>query len=119
MSEQKEPKQVQMIIKDGINLFADETTVMSNPLKITFDFKNISPRFDTRNNEFQPIVVEHTVVTMEPWQAKDFLNTLKGHMDNFEKQFGEVKRPESIVKFEELMKNAPIVSNERVQTYFG
>jgi hypothetical protein len=92
---------------------------MSNPLRITFDFKNISPRFDARNNEYQPIVVEHTTITMDPWQAKEFLKILMAHMENYEKQYGVANKPESVVKFEEMMKNSPTIANEKVQTYFG
>ena len=57
-------KKVKFDIENGLSMFADEAGIVFNPLKITFDFRSITPRVDVRNQEFQTLVLRHNVVTM-------------------------------------------------------
>lgn len=95
---EKHENKVKFDIDNGNVFFADEIGIIHNPLKIMFDFKSITPRVDIRNQEFQPIVIKHNVIMVDPFIAKNFLELLKKNIANYEKQFGKIKQPEQLKK---------------------
>ena len=112
-------KKVKFEIDNGREFYADEIGVIHNPLKIIFDFRSITPRIDIRNNEFQPLVLRHNVVMMEPYSAKTFLLLLKKNIANYEKQFGKIKKPEQLKAVEKKSKKKNKVNDKKAPTYFG
>jgi len=112
-------KKVKFDIVNGRSFFADEVGVIHNPLKIIFDFRSITPRVDIRNNEYQTLVLEHNVITMDPFVAKKMLDLLKNNIKNFEKEFGKIEQPESIKKLEAESKTNKTKSVKHSPTYFG
>ena len=102
----EEQKNVKVDIDNGNVFFADEIAVIHNPTKLILDFKSVTPRFDVRNSEFQPIVIKHNVVTMDLFMAKNFLASLKENLTNYEKQFGRIEQPKALKKAEKKAKLA-------------
>jgi hypothetical protein len=113
-------KKVKFDIENGPVFFADEAGVIHNPLRIIFDFRSVTPRLDIRNQEFQPIVLRHNLVMMDPFTAKNFLDILKDNIKNYEKQFGKITKPEAMKKMEKKNKKKS-KKNKTVNppTYFG
>jgi len=118
----EEQKNVKFEIDNGSVFFADEIAVIHNPTKFILDFKSVTPRFDIRNNEFQPIAVKHNVVMMDLHLGKNFLASLKENLANYEKQFGKIEEPKAIKK---AVKNAKLNSkgfetkSDMAPTYMG
>ncbi len=112
-------KKVKFDIDNGREFFADEAGVIHNPLKIILDFRSITPRIDIRNQEFQPIVLRHNVVIMDPFTAKTFLDLLKKNLANYEKQFGKIKKPYQLKKSEKKGKKKAKGKSDKAPTYFG
>jgi hypothetical protein len=110
-----EDKKIKFEIDNGQSFFADEIGIIHNPLKIMFDFKSITPRVDIRNQEFQPLVLRHNVVMMDPHTAKTFLEILKKNLDDYEKQYGKIEMPKQLKK---MNKKKPVQS-EKMPTYLG
>ena len=102
-------KKVKFDIDNGREFFADEAGVIHNPLKIILDFRSITPRIDVRNQEF---------VIMDPFTEKTFSDLLKKNLDNYEKQFGKIKRPEQLKKSEKKGKKKT-KGKSKAPTYFG
>ena len=98
-------KGVKFDIDNGPVFAADEVGVMHNPLKMIMDFRNVTPRVDIRNRNFQPIAIKHSVITMDPWTAKNLLDILKTNLNNYEKKFGKIKKPKALEIMEKEMKN--------------
>ena len=111
-------KKVKFEIDNGREFFADEVGIMHNPLKIILDFRSITPRIDVRNQEFQPIVLRHNTVIMDPFTAKTFFNLLKKNLANYEKQFGKIKKPEQL-KMSEKKGKKKVKKSNKAPTYFG
>ena len=109
-------KKVKFDIENGLSMYADEAGVIFNPLKISFDFRSITPRVDVRNKEFQTLVLRHNVITMDPYTAKKFLEILEKNLKNYEKQFGKIQKPKALAKLE---KKAKKKSKEESPVYFG
>ena len=81
---------------------SNEQTVQHQPDKVLLDFKNIYPQFVGK----EPImVVNHRVILLDLYNAKDFLRVLKENIDKYEKKFGEIKKSEAVVKAEKEIKN--------------
>lgn len=106
--EQKEIQAIQNI--DNSPLMSNQQTVAHQPDKFILDFKGAYPQYTPDNK--QTVVINHKVVLMDPYIAKDFLNILKLNIERYEKQFGEIKKPVQIKKAEkemrELQKQAAI-----------
>ena len=119
--ESKEGKKVKFDIDNGVAFFSDEVGVIHNPLKIILDFRSITPRIDIRNQEFQPLVLKHNVVVMDPYTAKTFLDILKHNVANYEKQFGKIVKPEALKRMEKKNKkdNEEKVKSEKAPAYLG
>ena len=103
-SEAKPERNVKFEIDDGTTFYADEVGIIHNPIKLILDFKNITPRVDVRNNEYQPIVIKHNAVVMDLWTGKVFLEGLRENLENYERKFGKIEAPQAIKKAEEEMR---------------
>jgi len=114
----KPKKEIKFDIENGPVFHTDEVSIIHNPLKIILDFKNITPRVDIRNNEFQPIVIKHSVVVMDTWTAKNFSEALMENISMYEKKFGEIKKPKVIELAEKNAKKKGIQKKE-MPAYFG
>jgi hypothetical protein len=113
-------KKVKFDIDNGQSFFADEVGVMHNPLKVIVDYRSITPRIDMRNQEFQPLVLRHNVVVMDPWTAKTFLDILKENIGNYEKTFGKITKPEALKRIEKkAKKNTKDAPVEKAPNYLG
>jgi hypothetical protein len=113
-------KKVKFDIDNGVDFHADEVGVIHNPLKMIMDFRSITPRVDVRNQEFQPLVLKHNVVIMDPFMAKNFSQILSKNIKNYEKQFGKIEKPSPLVKMEKDRKSKS-KQGKKVEspTYFG
>ncbi len=108
---------VQINVNDNRLFFADEVSITNNPLRFVIDFKNTSPRVDFRAREGLPIIVEHNTITLDANLAKQFAKLLVNHIEQYEKEFGEIKEPEQVLK---AKKNHPVRStNNDKPGYFG
>jgi hypothetical protein len=119
VTENKQQKRnVKFEIENGTEFYADEVGVIHNPLKVIFDFRSITPRVDVRNQEYQPLVVKHHVIMMDPFTAKNFLDVLQQNLKNYEQNFGKIKKPAALKKMEN--KNITVASEkEHAPSYFG
>ncbi|MBW2991869.1 DUF3467 domain-containing protein [Candidatus Woesearchaeota archaeon] len=113
-----EEKQINVSINEGDNMFAHETTVTFNPTQFVFDFKSITPRVDMRNKEGHSLVVRHNVILMDPFQAKGLIELMKRVVDDYEKKFGKIEKPEAIKKAEKKRKNVK-KKTTAAPSYFG
>lgn len=111
-------KKVKFDIDNGQVFFADEVGVIHNPLKIIIDFRSVTPRIDIRNQEYQPLVLRHNVVMMDPYTAKTFLDILTKNLTNYERQFGKITKPKQLIKAEKKSKKKKS-SKKETPTYFG
>ncbi len=74
--------------------FTNSVTVSHTRDTFVLDFSQITPRFETVGDERrQSFVVKHKTLVLTPAFAKDFLDTLKANMENYEKKFGQIKIP--------------------------
>lgn len=112
-------EQVNITINDGDAFFAHEATVNFIPTQFTVDFKCITPRSDPRSKK-PSFSLKHNVVMLDPWHAKSLLSVLTDVINRYEKEYGEIKKPEQIIKTE---KNKPKVKLNEAKTetpaYFG
>jgi hypothetical protein len=115
----KEEKKVKFDIDNGQVFFADEVGIIHNPLKILLDFRSITPRVDIRNQEFQPLVLKHNVVMMDPYTAKTFIDVMKDNLSNYEKQFGKIKKPEALKRMERRNSKKSTQKPEKAPAYLG
>ena len=111
-------KKVKFDIDNGQAFYADELGVIHNPLRIILDFRSITPRIDVRNQEFQPLVLKHNVVVMDPYTAKTMLDLLKKNIANYEKQFGKITKPDALKKIDKENRKAKN-SKKETPSYFG
>ena len=93
-----EEKKINFDVNNGKVFYSDEISVIHNPMKVFLDFKCTTPRVDVRNNQFQPLVLEHNLIILDPFLAKQLLSILRDNLDNYEKQFGPIKQPEQLEK---------------------
>jgi len=111
---------VKFEIDNGREFYADEVGIIHNPMRILFDFRSITPRIDMRNKEFQPLVLRHNLVMMDPYTAKQFMDILKSNIKNYEEKFGKIKKPDALSKIEKEAKKESKGKGKKVQpTYFG
>ncbi|MFH1641710.1 MAG: DUF3467 domain-containing protein [Nanoarchaeota archaeon] len=115
-------KKINFGIDDGITFFAHEVSVNFNPTQFVLDFKSISPRVDPRSNEGAVISIKHNVVLMDVYHLKKFTEFLKKRIDDYEKEFGNIEKPNAIKiiekKRQKEMKDKKTDSVE-IPTYFG
>lgn len=119
MAESKD-KNLKFEIDNGPTFHADEVGVIHNPLKFILDFKNITPRIDVRNKDFQPLVMKHNAVVLDPWTAKNMLEALTENLKNYEKKFGKIKIPKQIeIAKKEAQKGTATSRKETMPSYLG
>ena len=111
-------KKIKFEINNGVEFYADEAAIMHNPMRFIMDFRNSTPRIDVRSQQQQqPIVVRHSVVLIDPYTAKSFLEELQTNINNYEKTFGKIKKPKVLEIAEKQQKKSS--SPQETPTYFG
>ena len=78
--------------------FSNQQSVAHEPDKFILDFKSALPQFSPEN---QPtMVINHRIMVLDPWGAKEFLRVLRENVERYEHKFGPIKKPEAIAKAE-------------------
>jgi len=96
---------INFAINDGEAFYTNEMSITFGPAQFAFDFKNISPRVDMRNQDgSKTFVLKHNVVIIEPFQIKQFAKVLHDAIERYEKEFGEIELPAPIKKAENDLK---------------
>lgn len=96
-----EMKKFNFSINDGVSFYANEMSITFGPAQFAFDFKNISPRVDMRNqDDTKTFVLQHNVVLIEPYQVKQFAQVLNDAILRYERDFGTIEPPEAVKKAE-------------------
>ncbi len=120
----KEEKQLNVRIKDGDQFFANEIGLNFTPTEIILDFKCISNIHDIENH--RALLLRHNPVILTPYHAKSFLEVLTKAVNDYEKRFGEIKKPKEIDKAEKIMQKQKDDNKSREKdntnddvTYFG
>ena len=98
-----EEKNMHFAINDGEPFFCHEMSVNFNPMQFILDFKCITPRVDVRSKESPTLQIKHNVVMFDPYHTKQMCNLLTKVIVDYEKEFGDIKKPESVQKFEKKM----------------
>ena len=74
---EEEMRKLNFVINDGDAFFTNEMSITFGPAQFAFDFKNISPRVDMRNqDDTKTFVMKHNVILIEPFQIKQFAKVL-------------------------------------------
>ncbi len=94
-------QEVRMNVNDGGHFFADEASVIHNPVKMVLDFKSVTPRIDISSQGMRVVMV-HNTVAMEPYLAKDLAKVLNENIKTYEKKFGQIIRPKSLGKIKKF-----------------
>jgi hypothetical protein len=97
-------KHINWQYEDGQSFFAHEVSANFTPIHLILDFKNITPRVDSRSRTGPVFKVQHDVVMMDLFQAKRFYGLLGQVLQKYEKEFGKIQKPKSIEKFENKQK---------------
>ena len=108
------------MIDDGKAFFAHETSINFNPTQFVLDFKQITPRLDPRTQEAVTMHMEHNVIMLDPFHAKNLAHFLAQTIEKYEGEFGEIKKAEAAEKAEKKMKTKKEPeTTETAPTYFG
>jgi len=110
--------EVRMNVKDNSSFNAEEVSVIHNPLRIVLDFKSVTPRVDVSGQPMR-MTMEHNVVVLEPYLAKNLLRVLEDNIKNYEKRFGKIDEPKAMEKAKKLAKADGKKAKEVKQDYFG
>lgn len=120
-SENKPVREMNVRVKDGDLAYAHETTINFSPTEFTFDFKTVANVQDVANHS--AMIVKHSVVILTPHHAKAFMEVLAKVVKDYEKNFGDIKKPTAIEKAEKLMKKQEkkmaSTSEVEAENYFG
>jgi hypothetical protein len=111
-------KHINWEFEDGKAFFAQEVSINFTPLHLVLDFKNITPRIDSRTRTGPVFKVEHDIVVLDLFQAKRFHALLSQVLDGYEKDFGKITKPKVIEKFEAKQKDKK-EDKEKGPSYFG
>jgi hypothetical protein len=110
-------------INDGESFFTNEISITFGPAQFAFDFKNISPRVDMRNQDgSKTFVMKHNVVLIEPFQIKQFAKVLNDAIARYEMEYGKIELPTPIKKAEDQLQKATKqldATSHDVPSYFG
>lgn len=98
-------KNVNISVDEGDAFFCHELSVNFNPMQFVLDFKSVTPRVDLRSKNAPIINIKHNVVMVDPYHAKNMLNLLSKVIGDYEREFGEIIKPEAIEKAEKKMKS--------------
>ncbi len=108
------------MIDDGKAFFAHETSINFNPTQFVLDFKQITPRLDPRTQEAVTMHMEHNVIMLDPFHAKNLAQFLTQTIEKYEGEFGEIKKAPATEKAEKKMKTKKEPeTTETAPTYFG
>lgn len=120
-TENKPVRELNVRIKDGDITYAHETTINYTPTEFTFDFKTVANVQDVANHG--AMIIKHSVVLLTPHHAKAFMEVLSRVVKDYEKSFGEIKKPTALDKAEKLMKKQEkkmaSTSETETESYFG
>ena len=97
---------------------SNQQTVAHEPDKFILDFKNLYAQYSPDN---QPVpVVNHRVILLDTYAAKEFLRVLKENVEKYEEKFGKIKKPDSIIKAKkEIQKAKPSATGSPALSYMG
>lgn len=114
-------KNVNISVDEGEPFFCHELSANFNPMQFVLDFKSITPRVDMRSKNSPIINIKHNVVMVDPYHAKSMVKLLNKVICDYEKEFGEIKKPKSIEKAEKKMKTKADDDKKTVSapSYFG
>lgn len=123
MAEEETMNKLNFAINDGDSFFANEMSITFGPAQFAFDFKNISPRVDMRNQDGSKMfVLKHNVILIEPFQIKQFAKVLNDAISRYEMEYGNIELPAPIKKAEQELQKAvkkqDAISHD-VPNYFG
>ncbi|MEJ5165652.1 MAG: DUF3467 domain-containing protein [Thermoanaerobaculia bacterium] len=81
----KKPIQIQIVVEDSIaqGEYSNFLSVLHNPMEFILDFGRIVPG--------KPEVKVKSRIITTPYHIKRFLETLKQNIENYEKNFGQIK----------------------------
>jgi len=122
--EQQDMSKINFAINDGDAFYTNEMSITFGPAQFAFDFKNISPRVDMRNQDgSKTFVLKHNVIIIEPFQIKQFAKVLNDAITRYEVEFGAIEMPNAVKKAEaDLKKLQKQQENPRVHdvpSYLG
>ena len=109
---------IRVNVNDGGEFLADEVSISHSPIRFIIDFKNITPRLDVGENAPR-MVLRHNVVIVDPYFAKDLLSVLTENIAKYEKRYGAIKKPETLIKAEKQAEKEGKKPNVKTQDYFG
>jgi hypothetical protein len=110
--------EVNMNIHDGVAFFAQETSINFSPGQMVLDFKNVTPRIDPRNKQGPTFVLQHSVIVIDPYHAKQLHNILGDAIKKYETEFAKIEKSKAILKAEKKQKDKPKSAPE-VPHYMG
>jgi hypothetical protein len=100
-------------VRDGNLFFADEVFMSSQPGKFFLDFKGFSPRSDVPKQVRN--MVEHDVVRLDPYLAKNLWEKFGNLIKDYEKKFGKIKRPREYEIAEKPAKKGKAPDDEKLK----
>ncbi len=78
--------------KEDEAFFSDSFSVLFNPHKFVFDFKQSTPKVSkTKQGRNVESVVWHKPIVMDPVLAKKILKVLQKNVEKYEDKFGEIE----------------------------
>lgn len=124
MAKEENMTQVNLRVKDGIQFYANETTINFGPMEFVLDFRCGTHIQDASN--LRAVLMSHDVVILTPYHAKTFSEILSKAVKDYEDKFGEIKKPSELKKAEDMIKKEQrkVDSREKKQKkddggYFG
>lgn len=112
-------KKLSVKIEDGDAFFAHETSINFSPTQIVLDFKNITPRMDPRAGADPILVLKHNPIILSPDHAKNLAELLNKIIKRYEKEFGKIKKPAALEKYEKKHKKKSKQTKIKTPEYFG
>jgi hypothetical protein len=92
--------EIRVRVKDGEQFYANESSINLNPVEINFDFKCVNQIQDMSNHS--AVLIKHTIVIMQPHNAKAFSEMLTRAIKDYEKKFGKIDKPKNLKKAEKI-----------------
>ena len=112
-------KKMNVNIDEGKTFYSNEASINFNPTQFFLDFKCIAPRVDLRSKDGTlHVAIEHSVVTVDPYHAKQILSLMHKSIEKYEAEFGEIKKPASLAKMESGMEEEE-KAKDKTPIYFG
>lgn len=115
-----EQKNLNISVNEGDPFFCNEVSANFNPMQIILDFKCVTPRVDIRSKQNPVVHIKHNVVMFDPFHAKKMLELLNKVVSDYERDFGNIRKPKAVEKLEKKMKDKK--SDKKTvaaPTYFG